>query len=436
MKISIQKLPKSEIELLIEVPAKQFEQFIEKAILDLGKDLKVEGFRPGKAPPEIIKKTISQEKILKVAAEKAIKKNYLEAVSQLAEDPPVGENIEVLGQPQIEILKLAPGNPLVFRARTSILPKIKLPDYKKIASKIKRKKIWVEEKEIEQTLSWLQKSRAKFTLKSGSAQKGDWVEIEYWSPQIAKGRKIKDRFILGEGHFIEGFEEKLIGMKAGEEKEEFSLTLPKDYFPKELAGKKISFKVKLNLVQKVELPEINDQWASSLGQFENLKALKESIREGIYQEKEIKESHRLRNEILEKINQSLGKVVLPQILVEREKNQILQDFKNRITQDLKISFEDYLNQIKKSEQELLDSFSDQAEKRIKISLILREIAKCENIQVSDEEVIEEINKILKNYPGIEQAQKEIDLPKLKEYTREIIRNEKILAKLESLAQKT
>lgn len=306
---------------------------------------------------------------------------------------------------------------------------VKLPDYKKIASQFRKRKIEVFEEEINQTLIWLQKSRAKFSLKNSPCQKGDWLEIEYCSPQIENGRKVKDAFILGQAKFIPGFEENLEEMEAGEEKE-FQLTFPENHYRKDLAGKKIDFKVKIKSVQRVEFPEINDQFAQNLGNFQNLEALKKSIREGINLEKEEKESQRIRQEILEKIAQNT-KIKTPEILVEEEKNRMLENLKKQIPHLFQMSFEDYLIKINQTEKGLRDSLSEEAQKRIKKPLILREIVKREKIEVSEKEVEERANKILREYPNLA---KELDPEKLKDYTKEVIRNEKVFQFLESLTK--
>lgn len=431
MKTSIKKLPKSEIELNIGISTEEFDKFLEKAVFKLGKDLeiKVNGFRGGRAPREILEKVIGKEKILQEAANLAIKENYLKAVFE--------NKIEVISPPKIEILKLAPKNPFEFKAIVSVLPKIELPDYRKIASEVKKRKIFVKDEEIEDSLLWLQRSRAKFIFKNSPCQDGDFVEIEF--TEDITNQKSKDAFILGKGHLIPGMEEKLFGMSAGEEKS-FSITFPKGHFRKELAGKKTQIRVKMKSVQKVEFPEINDQFAQSLGRFENLNGLKQNIKEGIYREKEIRESQRVRGEILERIAQgatsSGGRTLeIPQILIDRERKRIIENLKKLVAQNLKISFQDYLARIKKTEKQLFDSLLPQAKKTVKDSLIVREIAKQEKIEVSPEEVRDEINKILKRYPSIEKAEKELDLARLKNYTKEAIRNEKTLARLESFAQK-
>jgi trigger factor len=463
MKVSIQKLPESKIQLEIELPTEEFNKFIEKATQDLGKDLEIEGFRKGKVPKEIVEKEIGLAKILEEAVQLAIKENYPQAILE--------NKIEVISQPEVEILKLAPGNPFIFRAKTQVLPEIKLADYKKIAFRIKKNEVLVEDKEVENALSWLQKSRAKFTLKSGPCQKGDWVEIEYFSKEIENERKINDAFILGEGHLISGFEENLLGMESGQEKE-FPLIFPDNYLPKrsegwrradaprlpkrsegwrradaprpqkDIAGKKVNFKAKMKSVQKMELPEINDQFAKGLGKLENLDGLKKSLKEGLNLEKEMEESQRVREEILREISQN-SEFQVPEILVIKEQERMLEFLKEEVSQKLGISFNDYLAKIKKSEKELLDSFLPEAREKVKNLLVLREISKKEKIDVSDEEIKEEINKILKNTDikkaeGIDPHTKfgvGVDPEKLKDYTKEVLINEKTFKFLESLTQK-
>lgn len=426
MEVKVNKLPGCQVELEIKLSDKEFNRFIEESTLNLGKDLEIEGFRKGKAPKEIIEKKVGKENILVEAADLAVKENYQKAVLE--------NKIKAISHPKIDILKLAPGNPFIFRAKLEVLPEIKLPDYEKIASKIKRKKISVEEREVNDALKWLQKSRAKFTLKKEPAQKGDFVEIEYCSSQIKKmgqSKSQKDAFILGEGHFIPGFEEELIGMKAGEK--EFSLVLPKDYSIKDLAGKKVDFKVKMNSVQNVEFPEINDQFAKSLANFQSLEGLKKNIKEGMNLEKERVESQRVREEILEKISQD-SKCEIPEVLLEQEKTRLLENLKQSVSKNLKIPFKEYLAKIKKTEKELSDSFLPEAQIRIKKFLILREIGERQGISVSEDEVKERTSSILKQYSDVERTKKELGLDpeKLKEYSRESLRNEKTFQFLENL----
>ena len=438
MKLSLQNLPDSKIKILIELSAQEFQEFIERAIEELSQDLVIEGFRKGKVPKEIAMHHLAKEQILERALQRAVEKSYLKVIFE--------NKIEAISQPKIEITKtpqLIPSldpresflfvtSPFAFEAEVQILPSFDLPDYKKIASNVKRRKIEVEEKEVEDTLNWLQKSRAKRSQVLSPAQKGNFVEIEFSSPQIGTAQPQKDAFILGQGHLIPGFEENLEGMRPGEEKE-FSLIFPTEHFQKDLAGKKIKFLVRMKSVQKIELPEINDDFAKELGRFENLQKLKESIREGIYKEKEIAESQRIRGEILDKIIEATF-MELPEILIEREKERMVAELRVGVEKKFQIPFRDYLQKIKKTETELKNSFSEPAKKRVKSYLLLKEIAKKENIEVTEEEIETEINKFLKYYPSKEKAERELDIEQLKVYNREMIKNEKTLARLESFAK--
>jgi len=398
MKYTVKNLSKTEAEFEVEISPEDFNKAIDKTIEELGKDIEIKGFRKGKAPKNTIEEHFGSEKILIEAADKAVSQAYSEAVKE--------SKIKAILKPEVEIKKMAKGDVLMFTAKTSVLPDIELPDYKNIASKIKRNKIEVKEEDIQKTLDWLQKSRAKMILKNDKAEKGDFVQIEY----IIEDKPQKDGFILGQGHFVPGFEDNLIGMKAGEEKE---IEIPE----------KGKIKTKVISVNTMELAEINDEFAKSLGSFRNLESLKSNIKQGIAQEKEQVEIQRVRNEILDKI---IGKINidLPQPLVKQEKDQMLKNLREQIKQRMQMSFEEYLKKAKKTEEEILKPLEKEAEKKLKVFMVLREIGEKENIQVSEDELKDEVNKTLKQIPR-EQAEKDIDLESFKNYTREVIKNEKI-----------
>jgi len=425
MKVDIKKLPDSKAELTIEVSSEAFKEAREKALLEFSANTKMKGFRKGHLPKEVVEKEISEDQLLSRAVEIAVEENYIKAILE--------NNIEALSQPKIEILKMGLGSPLEFKAEVEVLPEVLLPNYKEIAQKSKKKKVKVEEKEINDILSQLQQSRAKFSALMKPAQKGDFVEIEFSSHEIDNGKTRKDAFILGKGHLIPGFEKQIEGMKTSQEKE-FSLSFPKEHVQKELAGEKASFKVKMISVQKVELPEINDQFAKGLGHFEDLNALKKSIREGALREKENGESLRVRQEILKNISEKTD-CQIPKILLDREKQAMMKELKQELTQRFKMKPKEYFSSIKKKEEEILESFSPEAARRVKEFLVLREIAEKEGIEVEEEEVEQELNKILKQYSDIKTAKAKLDLGALRDYTKEVMVNERIFAMLEGLAGK-
>lgn len=418
MKTIQTKLPKSQIEIEFELAEEEFQKHVDHALLHLKKHIKVDGFRPGQAPAKIVEERVGKENLLMEAGDVAVKHVYLKYIAE--------NKLEPVGQPEVLIIKIAQGSPFIFKAKITLLPDIELPDYKNISSKIKGKEISVTEEEVQDALNYLQKTRAKFTAENRPAEKKDFVEITYQNKDINEGKEVPDKFILGEGGFMKGFEDNIVGMKAGEEKE-FKTTFPENSPQKNLAGKEADFKVKMKSVQKMELSEINDEFAKELGAFDTLVALKANMKEGIIMEKEAAEKQRRRGEILDKISEKV-KVELPDTLVDYEKQRLMDDLKNRISQNMKISFEQYLATIKQTENELKETFQKEAEKRLKGFLVLREVGKKESIEVSDPEVEKEVAESIRNYSK-EQLSK-IDIEQLKEYTKGVIYNEKIFKKLE------
>ena len=429
MNYSVKKLEKSQIEVGFELSVEEFEEYIQKALLHLKEHVKIDGFRKGNVPKEMVEKEVGQENLLMEAGDLAVKKSYAKFVTE--------NKLEPIGEPEVQIVKIAKGNPLLFKVKVSVLPDIELPNYKKIASQVKSSNILVDQKEIEEALRYLQKSRAKFSQEDRPAEAKDFVEIEYQNKDINGGKEIKDKFILGEGGFLKDFEDNIIGMKAGQEKE-FISKFPENTPNKTLAGKDSNFKVKMISVQKMELPEINDEFAKALGVFDGLVSLKENLKEGITMEKNEEERQRKRGEMVSKITEKV-KFDLPEKMVEYEQARLFEDLKNQIAKNFKMPFEDYLSSIKKTEEEIKASFTLEAEKRIKNFLVLRQIGKVENIEVSEKELEEEMNKVLKKYsmPTGRQAKdqlEKIDINELKDYNKGAIFNEKVFQFLENASQ--
>lgn len=422
MKTELKKLEKSQLEINFELDEQEFQKHFDKALLNYKEHIKIDGFRKGQIPLKIVEEKVKKEDLLMEAGDLAVKDAYPKFIKE--------NKLEPIGEPEVQILKIAKGSPFLFKVKVSVLPEIELPDYKKIASHIKGKEISVDEKELQDTLDYLQKSRAKFTTENRPAQNKDFVEIEYSNKDINGGKAIKDRFILGEGGFLKDFENNVIGMSAGEEKE-FSAKFPENTPKKELAGKNAQFKVKMLSVQKMELAEINDEFAKGLGTFDTLVALKENLKEGILLEKKEQEKQRSRGEILEKISEKIN-FDLPEKMVEYEKERLFDDLKLQVNNQFNISFEQYLTSVKKTEQEIKNTFKLEAEKRIKNFLVLREIGRKENIEVTPEELAKDLPKLMKNYTK-EQLEK-IDIEQLKEYSKGAIFNEKVFEKLESFSK--
>jgi trigger factor len=348
------------------------------------------------------------------------------------------KKIQAIGYPSINITKIVPNQEVEFKAEVAIIPQVELPNYQEIAQKIpknKKESLTIEEKEIEQALLWLQDSRANLEQVSRPAEKEDIVTIDY---QIKEDKKLIENgedknysFILGKGSFIPGFEDNIIGMKTGEEKK-FELIVPKDWPQKNLQNKKLNINVSLKEIKTKKLPILNDEFAQSIGKFKTLEDLKKNIKEGLLLEKKQKETERWRLEALEKIIAET-KIDLPEILVQNEIEKMVEELKAQL-EKMQLPFDKYLEQIKKSEEDLKKEFKELAEKRVSSALVLREIASIEKIEASEKEIEKKINEILSQIPETEKKEK-INQDNLKEFALGIIRNEKVFEILEGTQKK-
>ena len=425
----VKKLPKSEIEIKVTVSWDEWKKYLDQAWSELSKDLKFPGFRPGKAPKDMVEKQLGKENILQNGAEKAIQKTYADILDK--------EKIDAIGVPKAEILKLAQGNELEYKIVTAVIPEVKIKDYKgsmkKINEKFKKEKIEIKDEEIGKEIKKIAESRAKLVTVSREAKNGDNVLVDFRvlrdGVPIENGTSKNHPLILGKGVFIPGFEENLLGMKENEEKK-FALKFPDEYHEKSLAGKEANFEVKLNLVQERQIPEINDEFAASLGNFENLEKLKTNIKEGMDKEKEIENKEKRRSEFLDELIK-LSEMELPEVLIKGELSKMFQEFEMQLSQ-MGMDLGGFLEKMKKTEEDLAKEWRVQAEKRVKSALILETIANNQEIKVESSKIEEEMNKTLQYYKKEKDLEKNIDLGRLYDYTKGVLTNEKVFEYLESL----
>lgn len=424
MEIKINSLPKSKVEIIICLDQKDILPFKEIALKELNKNLKINGYRLGKAPLAIAENNLSPLKIYEKAAVLAIEKLYPQIVKE--------KKIQAIGYPNINITKIIPNQEVEFKAEVSILPGLSLPDYKKITQDMKKEKkeVSIEKKEVEEALLWLQNSRSALEKTNRPAKEGDIVTIDYEIKEneslIKNGEDKNYSFVLGKGHFMPGFEENLIGMKNGENKF-FNLNVPDSWPQEDLQGKKLAVKIALKEIKKKILPSLDDEFAKKLGKFENLEELKKNIVKGLKMEKKEKEKERWRLAILDKIIVST-KADIPEMLVQAEVEKMLEELKIHL-EKIQLTFEKYLEQIKKTEEELRKDFQELAKKRVLSGLILREIGILEKIEVSENEIKDKINDIVRQIPEQEIKEK-INPEDLKEFALGIVRNEKVFQILE------
>ena len=419
MKIEKNELKGSQIEVKIQIEFSEYQPYLDKAAKRLSEDLKIEGFRPGKAPYFIVEQKVGLMKIYEEALDDIVSFFYQQAV--------LLEKLDVIGQPKIEIEKMEPGNPIVFKATAALLPKVKLGDYQSI--KVKKNPIKIEAKDVDQAIEDLRKMQAKESLQDKPAETDDRLEVDFTVSLdrvvIEGGVGKKYPIVIGEHTMIPGFEEQLIGLKAGEEKE-FELAFPKEYQNAMVAGKKCEFKVKVLSVFQRELPEANDEWATTLGA-KDLADLKEKIRKNYEDEKTAHEEQRAEMELLNKIVEKSEFTEIPELLIDNEAHRMVHEFADSISYQ-GINFDDYLKSIKKSHDDLEKDFRPKALERTKVSLIIREISAIEKIQVTDEEINKELDTISSQVDS-EEAKNNVRSDGYRQYVSSIIRNQKTIEKL-------
>ena len=258
MKCVVKNLPKSQIEITITLSTEEVKPYMQKAAEHMSEHSKIEGFRPGHAPYDIVKSRFGEQAILEEAADVIVRKNYFQAIKD--------NNLQTISQPKIEVTKIAPGNPFEFKATVATLPEVKLGEYKNLG--LKKETSAVADEQIEKALRDLSKMQSKEapTDKTATAKDKVLVDMEMLKDGVAiDGGMTKDMAVyLAEQHYIPGFNDHLAGLKKGDEKT-FSLDFPESHYQKHLAGAKVDFKIKVKDVYEITPPEIDEEFAKKLG---------------------------------------------------------------------------------------------------------------------------------------------------------------------------
>lgn len=433
MEHKIEKIPKSKIIITVSLSTDEMKKYSERVISDFVRNVEVKGFRIGKAPRNLVVERVGQNRINSEAANIAVQDSCDKIISE--------NDIDVLSQPKIEIIKFVPEQELEYKAELAVLPEFELPNYKEIAEKSgkeDRQEFKVEEKELKDALGWILNSRVKYAKVDRASQKGDLIVISYelrsGGVKIEGGDQKQHPIILGEGKLMPGFEDAILGLKTGEEKE-FSLDAPKNFPNSQItglsaqAGKKIDFKVKIDDLMQRDLPELDDEFARSIGQFENLASLEKSIKDGLLAEKEQAEKERFRIALISKIAAEI-KMDVPDEIIDSETNKMIHELEHDV-KHRGMEFDKYLEHIKKTKDDLKKEFREKAAERAKISFAIREIGKAENIKVSDEELEEKMKEIATKMGD---ESRNIDPERIHNYTENVLVNEKVFELLEKLAE--
>ena len=421
MQITKKDLPQSQIELSVILSVDEFNPYIKKATIKISQEIKIDGFRPGKAPFNILKSKIGDMTIVEEASRLAINGTMDKIIADNIDGTPVGS-------PQINITKLAPDNPLEYKIILVLLPKIELGEYKNL--KIQKEVLEVEEKEIEKMIEKLREMRVVESIAEKSIENGDKiiVNIEMFLDKvpIEGGQSKETNLIIGKDYIIPGFDKQLIGLKKLDVKE-FKLPYPTEHHMKNLAGKMVDFKVTVKEVYERKLPEFNDEFARTLG-LNNVLILKENIRKSIQAEKEQKVKQELEIKIIDKIIEKTKFSDIPEMLVNNEVTSLISELEYNV-QSQGGKFEDYLSSMKKTRDQLTLDWLPQALKRVKGSLLIREIAIREKIEANDVEIAKKQEDLLKQYKGQKNIEDKIDTSEYKAYLKNVITNEKIMKKL-------
>ncbi|HNV12315.1 MAG TPA: trigger factor [bacterium] len=419
MNVIRKDLEKGQIELKVELSIEEMSPLMEKGAESLSKEIKIEGFRPGKVPFNVLKQKVGELAIMEEAVKISLNKNIYKIIDENIKDK------EVVGQPEVEITKLAPGNQAEYKIKVFVLPEVKLGKYKDLG--LKENNVVVEEKEIEKIINDLLEMRAKEVISDKVIEKGDKViasvNLFIDKVPIEDGQNPEVTILTGKNYFVDGFDKNIIGLKKGDKKE-FNLVYPEKHYNKNLAGKLVDFKVEIKEVYQRQLPELNDDLAK-IFQFKNVSDLKENIKKTIEIQKKREEDQKTEINLLEKIVDDSKFSDIPENLIKNEANLMMHEMEHGLVSQGG-NFADYLKSINKTQDQLMLEILPNATKRVKSALILKEIAKEEKITVSESEMNKEIEVLKKKYEKNLEAIKNIDSSHYKAYLENSLINQKTI----------
>ncbi|MFH1171897.1 MAG: trigger factor [bacterium] len=424
MKNAVHHLQKNTVEITVELSPEEVRPHLQQVAEHISRHRSIPGFRPGKAPVAVVEKVVGTDVLYHEAAERIIRGTYPTVLHE--------QKLTTVGAPEIELLKVAPGNPLIYKATVALLPKVALGEYRGL--RVKKRPIMVTEEEVEKLLRQLRESRGTETLVTRPAAMGDKVEIDFVGSlngvPVERASSKTHPVLIGAKHFVPGFEEQLCGLRAGEQKR-FSVRFPKDYATAHLADRIVDFDVTMRAVYAVALPPLNDAFATSLGKFADLAALKKQLRKNIEEEKEKKERERYELALLEKIADISTFGELPDRLLDGETEKMLEELRHDLEAQGMV-FDQYLESIKKTAVDLKKEFRPRAERRVRTALVTRAIAEKEHIDVSDQEVQKEIEETRRVYQGNTEMERNLASPEYARFLKNVLTTKRVTEFLDEL----
>ena len=402
MNVQVENLEKNMAKLTVEVPAEELEKALQAAYMKEKNKISVPGFRKGKVPRQMIEKMYGAAIFYEEAANILIQDNYAQAMEESGAD--------IVSRPVIDVVQIESGKPFIFTAEVAVRPEVKLGKYKGV--QVTKVDTTVTDEEVDNAVeAERQKNARMVTVTDRAAANGDTAVIDYEGSVDGvpfEGGKAENHSLeLGSHSFIDTFEDQIVGHNAGDEFD-VNVTFPTEYHAAELAGKPAVFKVKLHEIKVKELPELNDEFAQDVSEFDTLAEYKADVRKHLEVEKENEAKRTKEDEAIARIIEK-SEMEIPEAMIETQCENMVNDFAQRIAQS-GLTMEQYMQFSGMTLDKLKEQVRPEAEMRIKSSLVLEQIAKDENIEISDEEVDAEIERMAAQY-GME-------ADKLKEYMGE------------------
>ena len=395
---SCEKLEKSRVALTIEVGAEEFEAAVNKAYLKMRGKMNIPGFRPGKAPRKMIESMYGAEVFYEEAVNAVLPDAYESAVDE--------QKLEVVGYPQVEIESVGKEG-AVFKCTVAVYPEVELGQYKGLEAV--KAEVKVMAADVNARLKEMADRNSRLVAVERAVKKGDTANIDFegFDNGVAFEGGKGDAFDLeiGSGSFVPGFEDQLIGMKAGEEKD-IDITFPENYTP-ELAGKPVVFHVKVNEVKVKELPAIDDEFAKDVSEFDTLKELKADIKKKMIEERTTAAQRAFEDVLMTKVAEGV-KADIPEEMIELQAQQLVDGFKQQLAAQ-GIPYDQYLKMTGMEEAKIMADAKEPAANQVKMDLAIRAIIKAEGLEVSDEEVEAEMKNVADKYG--------MDLDTVKKYLR-------------------
>ena len=395
---SCEKLEKSRVALTIETSAEEFEAVVNKAYLKMRGKINVPGFRVGKAPRKIIEKMYGAEVFYEEAVNILLPDAYEDAVKE--------KELNVVGYPEVE-LESCTKDGVVFKCTVAVYPEVKLGQYKGLEAP--KAEVKVTAADVNARLKEMADRNSRLVSVERAVKKGDTADIDFEGfdngVPFDGGKGENFDLEIGSGSFVPGFEDQLIGMKAGEEKD-IDITFPENYTP-ELAGKPVVFHVKVNEVKVKELPAIDDEFAKDVSEFDTLKELKADIKKKMTDERTAAAQRAFEDVLMTKVAEGV-KADIPDEMIEMQAHQMLEGFKQQLASQ-GIPFDQYTKMTGMNEEQIIMDAKEPAANQVKMDLAIRAIIKAENLEVSDEEVENEMKSVAEKYG--------MDLDTVKKYLR-------------------